>query len=208
MVIKIYFNDKPLLLCDQISDIPEGYMHTDNTVFIDELSTPVLVSMIHKMRSQTTTAGVYYHADLSNLKKALWKRFNIVQAAGGIVLNEQDEILFMFRRGKWDLPKGKLDPGESLEECAVREVQEETGLREVFLRNFFLTTFHTYEENQTHILKESYWYTMQAAGKQELIPQLEEDIHEVKWVKKEHLPVVLGNTYRSISDVINNFLQG
>lgn len=203
MVIKIYFNDKPLFLCDQISDVPEGHMHHDNTVFIDELSTPALKSMIHEMQSETITAGVYYHADLSNLKKAFWKRFNVVQAAGGIVLNEQDEILFMFRRGKWDLPKGKLDPGESLEECAVREVKEETGLSEVTLQHFLLTTFHTYEENSSHILKESYWYVMQAAGKQELIPQHEEDIYEVKWVRKEHLQEVLSNSYPSICDVIN-----
>lgn len=206
MVIKIYFNDKPLFLCDQISDVPEGYMHHDNTVFIDELSTPALKSMIHEMQSETITAGVYYHADLPNLKKAFWKRFNVIQAAGGIVLNEQDEILFMFRRGKWDLPKGKLDPGESLEECAVREVQEETGLREVALQHFLLTTFHTYEENKNYILKESYWYLMQAAGKQELIPQQEEDIQELKLVKKEHLQEVLSNTYPSIGDVINKIL--
>lgn len=203
MVIKIYFNDKPLFLCDQISDVPEGHMHHDNTVFIDELSTPALKSMIHEMQSETITAGVYYHADLSNLKKAFWKRFNVVQAAGGIVLNEQDEILFMFRRGKWDLPKGKLDPGESLEECAVREVKEETGLSEVTLQRFLLTTFHTYEENSSHILKESYWYVMQAAGKQELIPQQEEDIYELKWVRKEHLQEVLSISYPSICDVIN-----
>lgn len=206
MVIKIYFNDKPLFLCDQMSDIPEGYMHHDNTVFIDELSTPALKSMIHEMQSETIAAGVYYHADLSNLKKAFWKRFSIIQAAGGIVCNEQGDVLFMFRRGKWDLPKGKLDSGESLEECAVREVQEETGLREVSLQYFLLTTFHTYQENQSHILKESYWYLMQAAGKQALIPQLEEDIHEVKWVKKEYLRDVLSNTYPSIADVVGKIL--
>lgn len=206
MVIKIYFNNKPLILCDRISDVPESYMHHDNTVFIDELSTPALKSMIHEMQSETITAGVYYHADLSNLKKALWKRFNVIQAAGGVVINEQNDILFIFRRGKWDLPKGKLDPGESLEECAVREVQEETGLKEVALQHFLLTTFHTYQENQSYILKESYWYVMQTAGKQELIPQQEEDIHEVKWVKKEQLPDVLSNTYPSIADVVNKIL--
>ena len=207
MFIKIYFNNKPLFLCDQISDLPEGYMHRNNTFFTDELSITALNSMIYEMQSDRITAGVYYHADLPDLKKAIWKQFNIIQAAGGIVINEQDELLFMFRRGKWDLPKGKLDPGELLEECAVREVQEETGLKDVALHHFLLTTFHTYKENQNHILKESYWYVMQAAGKQDLVPQQEEDIHEVKWVKKEHLHEVLINTYPSITDVIERFYE-
>lgn len=206
MVIKIYFNNKPLFLCDQIADVPEGYMHHNNTVFTDELSIPALKSIIHEMQSEKIAAGVYYHTDLSNLKKAFWKRFNIVQAAGGIVSNDQDDILFIFRRGKWDLPKGKLDSGESLEECAVREVQEETGLSSIVLQHFLLTTFHTYEENNCHILKESYWYIMQAAGSQDLIPQHEEDIHEVRWVEKEHMQDVLCNTYPSIADVVNKIL--
>lgn len=203
MVIKIYFNDNPLFLCDQISDVPESYMHHDKTLFIDELSTPALKSMIHKMQSETVKAGVYFHPDLSELKKAFWKRFNVIQAAGGIVMNNQDAVLLIFRRGKWDLPKGKLDAGESLEECAVREVQEETGLKDVTLQHFLITTFHTYKENNSHILKESYWYVMQASGEQELIPQQEEDIQEVKWVKREQLRDLPGNTYPSIADVIS-----
>src|SRR5215218_6550882 len=103
-------------------------------------------------------------------------------AAGGIVENENGEILFQFRRGVWDLPKGKLDDGESLEECAVREVEEETGLKKVELEEFLLATYHTYHENGKQVLKESHWYKMRADGRQELTPQTSEDISEVKWV--------------------------
>src|SRR4249919_1544763 len=92
----------------------------------------------------------------------------IIKAGGGLVKNEKKEILFMFRRGKWDLPKGKLDPGESIEECAVREVVEETGLKKVELKHFLVTTYHTYTENGKHILKESHWYNMLSDSKQKM----------------------------------------
>ena len=202
MHIKIYFNEKPLFLCDKISEELEPYVHHDDAVFIDDLSTPAVKSMIHEMNSEKVHAGIFLHADIEKLKKAFWKKFKILQAAGGLVLNEKNEFLFMFRRGKWDLPKGKLDEGESLEECATREVEEETGLKGVKLNKFLLTTYHTYDENGKHILKESYWYLMKADGKGKLVPQTEEDIHEVKWVSTEGLSGVLSNTYLSVLDVL------
>ena len=156
------------------------------------------------MKSERVHAGVFLHPDLEKIRKAFWKKFVIMQAAGGLVLNEENEILFIFRRQKWDLPKGKLDEGESLQECAIREVEEETGLNGLELVKFLLTTYHTYDENGKHILKESHWFMMKAIGKQQLVPQIEEGIHEVKWVKKENLPDVLCNTFPSILDVLNS----
>jgi 8-oxo-dGTP pyrophosphatase MutT (NUDIX family) len=126
----------------------------------------------------------------------------IIRAAGGLVQNERGAILFMFRRNKWDLPKGKIDAGESPEECAVREVQEETGIGEVALKDFLLITHHTYEENGTSILKETHWFRMFATGDQELIPQIEEDITELKWVDAGGLAEMLGNTYPNILEVL------
>jgi ADP-ribose pyrophosphatase YjhB (NUDIX family) len=122
-----------------------------------------------------------------------------------LVLNEKKEILFIFRRGKWDLPKGKLDKGETLEQCAVREVEEETGLKNIMLDKNLITTYHTYDENGKHILKESYWYEMHVEGIQKLIPQTIEDIHEAKWVKKKNLSDVLSNTFPSVKDVIEKY---
>jgi hypothetical protein len=120
MFIKIYFNDSPLFLCDEITDEINKYIHHDDAIFIDEFSAPAINSIIHEMLQKKIHAGIFYHNDLEKLKKAFWKKFTIIKAGGGVVYNEKKELLFIFRRGKWDLPKGKLDKGETLEECAVR----------------------------------------------------------------------------------------
>ena len=202
MHIKIYFNDRPLFLCDAIDSTIEPYMHHDDAVFIDEFSVHAVKSMIHEMELPKIHAGIFLHTNLEELKKAFWKKFTIVQAAGGVVSNRSNEILMISRRGKWDLPKGKLDPGETLAECAVREVREETGLRHIQLQEPLLTTFHTYHEAGKSILKESYWYNMHVSKAQPLVAQAEEDIAEARWVNKEQVPVLLQNTFASIKDVL------
>jgi 8-oxo-dGTP pyrophosphatase MutT (NUDIX family) len=126
----------------------------------------------------------------------------IIRAAGGLVQNERGEVLFIYRRNKWDLPKGKIDAGESPEECAVREVQEETGMREVILKDFLLITHHTYEESGKNILKETHWFRMLASGEQELIPQAEEDITGLKWVRQDGFAEMIQNTYPNILEVL------
>ncbi len=202
MYIKVYFNDKPLFLCDEICKEIEPFLHHDDAIFIEEFSSPAVNSMIHEMQLEKVHAGIFLHDDLDKLKQAFWKKFVIIQAGGGLVKNENEEILFMFRRGKWDLPKGKLDPGETIEECALREVAEETGLTGVELKQFLLTTYHTYIENGKHILKESYWYKMISNSKKKLVPQTEEDIQELRWVKSENMKEVLNNTYPSVREVL------
>jgi len=131
-------------------------------------------------------------------------------AAGGIITNENDEILMIFRRGKWDLPKGKLDEGESIEECAVREVREETGLDEVTITGFIGITYHDYFEPRINddVHKESHWYAMAAAPGQKLVPQTEEDIADIEWVRKEILDIYLNNSYPTITDILQQYLQG
>ena len=141
--------------------------------------------------------------DLEALRKAFWKKFLVVQAAGGLVLNEKDALLLMMRRGRWDLPKGKLDPNETLEHCAVREVEEETGLRNIRLGEPLVVTYHTYDENGKHFLKESHWYRMKVSGSQSLVPQAEEQITQVKWVAEGELEGFTRNTYPSILDVLD-----
>jgi 8-oxo-dGTP pyrophosphatase MutT (NUDIX family) len=126
----------------------------------------------------------------------------LIQAGGGLVVNEKEEVLFMFRRGKWDLPKGKLDPGETLESCAVREVEEETGVGQLELVKFLLVTEHQYEEKGVIILKETHWYLMKTSSNQKLIPQKEEDILELKWFGAEEFRIVKRNTYPAILEVL------
>lgn len=202
MHIKIYFNDKPLFLTDEISADIEPYVHHDDAVLIDEFSTPGVNSMIHEMRQEKIHAGIFLHHNLAELEKTFRRKFTLVQAAGGLVLNDKGEVLMMQRRGKWDLPKGKLDPGESLEHCAVREVQEETGLKKVTLQKPLVVTYHTYDESGKHILKESHWYLMKAPGKQEFVPQSEEQITQIKWVTAAKMQQYITNTFPSIIDVL------
>src|SRR5687767_12333069 len=128
MYIKIYFNDKPLFLCDAIDETIQPYVHHDDAVFIDELDAHTVKSMIHEMQVEKVHAGVFFHPDLDELKKAFFKKFVLVHAGGGAVADPDENILIMFRRGKWDLPKGKQDEKETIEDCALREVKEETGL--------------------------------------------------------------------------------
>jgi 8-oxo-dGTP pyrophosphatase MutT (NUDIX family) len=211
MYIKIYFNDKPLFLTDEMTEEIQGYAHHDDAILIDEFSHPAVNAMIHEMRREKVHAGIFVHSDLATLKKAFWKKFNLIQAGGGLVNNGEHAWLFMFRRGKWDLPKGKLDAGETLEQCAVREVGEETGLSAVQLHSPLLITYHTYDENGKHILKETHWYRMSVSGGQAAIPvpderiarfQQYEAITEIVWADKERIAALTKNTFPSIIDVL------
>lgn len=204
MYIKIYFNDKPLFLCDSIDDVIQPHVHHDDAIFIDELNAHTVKTMIHEMQQPQVHAGVFYHADLDELRKAFQKKFTVVRAAGGLVRNEYDQILMIFRRGRWDFPKGKLDKGEKLEDCAVREVEEETGLRNVKLLFPLTVTCHTYHEGTRHILKESHWFSMTVAGEQNLTPQAEEDISDLKWIDKKELNSYVERTFPLISDIIQS----
>lgn len=207
MIIKIYFNDKPLFLCDNIDETVEPYIHHDDAVFIDELDIHTIKSMIHEMQEPEVHAGVFFHPDLNELKKAFWKKFTIIKAAGGLVVNEKNKLLMIFRRGKWDLPKGKLDDGETLEQCAVREVEEETGLTNISLLSPLLTTYHTYHEGSKFVLKESYWYNMTVTGEQKLQPQIEEDILETRWVTTKEAEQLFPECFPSVIDVIKEFIK-
>jgi 8-oxo-dGTP pyrophosphatase MutT (NUDIX family) len=203
MNIKIFFQDKPLFLCDDLDEAITPYVHHDDAVFVDEFSTPAINSMIHEMKQKKVHAGILYHTNLNELKKAVWKKFNIVLAGGGVVTDQHKQVLLIHRKGKWDLPKGKLDKNESLEHCALREVKEETGLKEVKLIESLFTSYHVYDESGKHILKETHWYTMHADGKQSVHPQSEEQIDEIKWVKQSGLSEYLKKTYPLIRDVLS-----
>ena len=125
-------------------------------------------------------------------------------AAGGLVLNEKKQILMIFRRGKWDLPKGKLDEGESIEGCAIREVMEETGLTKLDLGPLLIITHHTYFDPwiKEEVIKETHWYQMNTLADQTLTPQTEEDIERIEWVSQSNLSDKLTNSYDTIVEVV------
>jgi 8-oxo-dGTP pyrophosphatase MutT (NUDIX family) len=202
MFIKIYFNDKPLFLCDAIEKTIEPYVHNDDAIFIDELDPHTVKTMIHEMELQQIHAGVFLHSNLKELTTAFFKKFTLIRAAGGLVVNEKSELLFIFRKGKWDLPKGKLDKGEKMEDCAVREIKEETGLKKAEIVKPLVVTYHTYHEGSKHILKESNWFLMHSTSNEILKPQTEEDITQIKWVNKNDLSTYLDNSFPLIKDVI------
>ena len=123
--------------------------------------------------------------------------FRIIHAAGGIVRNENNEILMIYRLGKWDFPKGKVEEGEQYNEAALREVQEETGLHDITLGISLPSTFHTYELHGEPILKETHWYDMRAP-QQPLVPQTEEDISQAVWVPMDEVDAKMELSYPSL----------
>lgn len=131
----------------------------------------------------------------------LCRQFKEIDAAGGLVRNRAGDYLMIFRRDVWDLPKGKREPGEKIEENALREVQEETGLTDLVIGDLICVTNHVYHLNGEFILKHTYWFNMDYNKPVELVPQTEEDISTATWVAKCSVPDKLTNTYPSITEV-------
>jgi len=140
--------------------------------------------------------------DFSNHWLEFQKQFKIIEAAGGIVRNQFGQYLFIKRRGKWDLPKGKCEKNESIEECAEREIEEECGISGLCMVNDILETYHTYELKGKLVLKRNHWYLFDYSGNESPKPQTEEDISEVIWAEEKDIPKIISNTYPSIIDVL------
>ena len=144
----------------------------------------------------------------------MWNDFRrssiVIEAAGGIVKNEGQEILFIKRLGKWDLPKGKIEVGESPEVASLREVEEETAIKNLKLSDFLTCTYHIYiDRNQQNILKITHWFSMSHQGKEIAKPQLEEGITEVSWkTEEEILAEVYPSTFRNIKMILENLKIG
>ena len=134
----------------------------------------------------------------------------IITAAGGLVQNNEGAFLLIFRRGFWDLPKGKLDVGESIPDCAVREVREETGLQSLELGPFICTTTHPYFDIWLNkdVVKDTHWFSMLSLANDTLVPQTEEDIEKIEWVSLEQLPQYFIQTYPTILTVFEAFNAG
>jgi len=128
-------------------------------------------------------------------------------AAGGLVTNPQGQILWIFRRGFWDLPKGKLDEGETIQTCAVREVEEETGIKNIRLHDLLKFTNHTYFDTHLNqeVVKRTYWFHMTIPTEQKGIPQATEDIEKIEWYSLATAKHCLAQTYPTIIEVIEAY---
>ena len=134
--------------------------------------------------------------------KLFSKEFIFIEAAGGLIQNDANQYLFIYRHDKWDLPKGKLEKGELPEHAAVRECQEECGIHEITLNTFLMNTYHVYLYKKGWALKKTYWYNMHC-NETNLVPQLEESITEVAWKSKQDIPAMISNTYFNIIDILH-----
>ncbi|MDO8368143.1 MAG: NUDIX domain-containing protein [Saprospiraceae bacterium] len=180
---KIYHNGTPVFLTTPEGAQALGYQPDKVTYVALYIGKKKVLRQYLDLlvKNRNLRAVVLYHPDLEMLWADFKACLKVLEAAGGYVLNAQNELLVFFRRGSWDLPKGKIDPGETPEQAAVREVQEETGLVNVSLGDFLAFTYHIYEEKSQRILKKTWWYRMRTNDTQ-LVPQIEEDIEEIHWV--------------------------
>ena len=148
-----------------------------------------------------------YHPKKSELLKVFKSKIKVIFASGGIVKNDNNQILFIYRRGKWDLPKGKAEKGESIRETAVREVIEETGIDKLKIDKYFSNTFHIVRNNKKYFLKETSWFLMSSNFKGKLKPQLNEGIKSVKWKTFDDAKKIKKKTYGNISIILTDFLK-
>jgi ADP-ribose pyrophosphatase YjhB (NUDIX family) len=208
-MVKIYFDNKPLFLTDDKQKV-EDYLHRPETLLMDESESKEvdehsIRAMIQQMKQDNYETGVFLYYNTRALLEAFKPMFAVIQAAGGLVHNPKKEILLIYRRQKWDLPKGKLDEGEDLEECAIREIKEETGLKQVAIERPLTTSYHTYTENGHEVLKETHWFLMKAK-EQKLAPQTEEDIEKAVWVPIAELENYMTGTYGIVREVVKEGL--
>jgi ADP-ribose pyrophosphatase YjhB (NUDIX family) len=144
-------------------------------------------------------------ADLNASWKTFCSLYTILEAAGGIVLNEQNDLLMIFRNGKWDLPKGKIEANEEKDTAAIREVYEECGVAKLGINEGPFTTYHVYPYYDQQVLKFTYWYKMNCGDDAVPMPQLEEGITEAKWLSYEEVENVIGKAYVSIAQLVKQY---
>lgn len=200
---KVYFADKPFIITDKLQADEERMSSTHGTIMLNHYDQASLLQATYSLENTAAKAVIVLTDKAGEAFDLFRSFFTQVQTGGGLIKNEQDEYLFIFRRKKWDLPKGKLDDGETIEQCALREVEEETGLQKVTIDKFLTDTWHSYPERGKRILKQSSWYNMSASSAEKLIPQTEEDIEEIAWLPKAQWAFVLQNTFQSIKDVLS-----
>jgi 8-oxo-dGTP pyrophosphatase MutT (NUDIX family) len=187
---KVFVNDKPLFLTNEISKETDFQLFLLESIDIEQLIVKIFQNKIQK--------ACLYHPDESEIMKTLKAKIPVNKAGGGLVYNKKGEVLFIFRNGKWDLPKGGIEKGEEIEDTAMREVEEETGVGKLKIINKLQKTYHVFKRNGKYKLKITHWFEMQSDF--EGIPhgQAEEGIEKVAWLNPAEIKEALKNSYENI----------
>ena len=187
---KVFVNDKPLFLTNEISK------ETNFQLFL--LESVDIVQLIIKMFQNKIQKAYLYHPDEKQIMKTLKSKIPVNKAGGGLVYNKKGEVLFIFRGGKWDLPKGGTEKGEGIEATAMREVEEETGVNKLTITKKLQKTYHIFKRNGTYRLKITHWFEMTSDFDGIPVGQLEEGIEKAVWFKPNELPEALKKSYENI----------
>ena len=195
---KVFFNDRALFLTEDFStNFQKRYglffKYKEENDLEEIIGIYSKITMINSL--------VIFHYDIDKLRTDFKKCFINIDAAGGLVKNQKGEYLLIFRRGKWDLPKGKVDKGENYQQAALREVAEETGLKSISISKPLISTYHTYPHKGELALKKTYWFSMDFSGDEAPIPETEEDIEEARWFNVSELNEPFKNTFPLVIDV-------
>jgi 8-oxo-dGTP pyrophosphatase MutT (NUDIX family) len=196
MNLTIHFSSGKVILTDDPT-IPKQNNSIETTDY--SLSKELILFDLTKNQHEK----IIYLSQPESFANLLDSSVTWIEAAGGYVLNNKDEALMIFRRGKWDLPKGKIDQGENSKEAALREVIEECGIKKLSILQKLIDTYHCYQQNGGFILKKTHWYIMTSNFEGKLSPQAEEGISKAEWRKINSLSELYSNTYPSIQEVLD-----
>ncbi|PCJ25175.1 MAG: NUDIX hydrolase [Flavobacteriales bacterium] len=197
---KVFINDKVICFTKNVENV-NPFSNGLVLNFFSLSITSFIVDLVYEDdKIETVIVAVDDYESAFNEFKTYFK---IINAAGGLVSNNKDKKLFIYRLCKWDLPKGKIEKDEGIEDAAIREVQEETGISGLKITNQLKDTFHIYKLNDRLILKQTYWFDMTSSYDGELIPQMEENITKVEWLTDSEIEnKVMKNTYASIRELL------
>jgi 8-oxo-dGTP pyrophosphatase MutT (NUDIX family) len=196
---KIFYNDRVIILTGKITKSFEK----NEGLFYKYQKKEELMELVNAFDHFSQISTLYIlHNDADTLLEHIKSGYTIVEAAGGLIRRNDGKLLAIFRRGKWDLPKGKVEKGEFYQQTALREVKEECGLSKIEIVKKLPDTYHTYIEKGNKILKRTIWYEMLLTGDEQPVPQAEEDITDVKWFDYQTVSEVMKNTYESLKEPI------
>ncbi|MGV6831203.1 MAG: NUDIX hydrolase [bacterium] len=191
---KIFVGDKPIILTSKV----EPETHFKNYL----IDTVPIHKVIRELKKDHISEVRFIGKNEDKLLKKFLKKLPVVTAGGGKVYNQDGKVLFIYRNDKWDLPKGRIEKGEAIEEGAKREVTEETGVKDLKIQKPLEKTYHIFKRNNRYRIKVTHWYKMTSAYDGELIPQTKEGITKVKWLNEKKITKALKNSYANIKSLV------